>query len=273
MIYSEFVAYAYDELIVPLLYRMSNLEELSLDLTILDRKTFIDGNNLNNIINDMTRLKIFTFNIHSNVYIKSQINLPSNEYIQNSFKEFQYKQLICYVDYFFETFNGQCRIYSYPYISNTYKNITNNFPGGLFQNVREISLFDEHPFEHQFFIQIAQSFPLIKKLSLSNKKPQKCKSIDDNNQQLIVAKYPYLKDIELIQVHEDYIEQFLFNTKTYLPYNVKFFTDHQLLEKVTDNFRRDETRINCSKINYLYNDTICSIPIHFNKYFFHTTPW
>ncbi len=40
-----------------------------------------------------------------------------------------------------------------------YKNIINSFPGGLFKYVREIFLFDERPFEHEFFIQIAQAFP------------------------------------------------------------------------------------------------------------------
>jgi hypothetical protein len=58
---------------------------------------------------------------------------------------------------------NQCHIYSYPYEWKCYKNITNNFPGGLFKCVYEVSLFDERPFEHEFFLQIAQSFPFMKK--------------------------------------------------------------------------------------------------------------
>ncbi|CAF1435759.1 unnamed protein product [Rotaria sordida] len=250
VIYSDFVIYTYDELIVPLLHRMSNLEELTLDLRILNRKTFVDGNNLKDIIDHMIQLKQFTFNIHSTITLNNQINLPFNENIQNSFKEFKHNQIICCVNYFSETVKGQCRIYSCPYISKEYTNITNNFPGGLFECVRQISLYDEHPFEHEFFLRIAQSFPLMKKLTLVNKKAQKNKSKDDH-QNLTIAKYPHLKDIDLYQAHEDYIEQFLLNTKTCLLYNVELVTDHQLLEKVTHNFRRDATRINCSKINYL----------------------
>jgi len=36
-----------------------------------------------------------------------------------------------------------------------YDNITNNFPGGLFKYVVEISLYDERPFEHEFFLRIS----------------------------------------------------------------------------------------------------------------------
>ncbi|CAF4684620.1 unnamed protein product, partial [Rotaria sp. Silwood2] len=52
---------------------------------------------------------------------------------------------------------NECHIYSYPYKFNVYKNITNNFPGGLYKCVREMSLMDERPFEHEFFLRIAQS--------------------------------------------------------------------------------------------------------------------
>ncbi|CAF2954961.1 unnamed protein product [Rotaria sp. Silwood2] len=268
-VYSDLVIYTYDELIVPLLHRMSNLDELTLDLTILDRKTFVDGNNLKDIIDHMVQLKKFTFNIHSTITLNNQINLPSNENIQNSFKDFKHNQIICCVNYFSEKLEGLCRIYSCPYISKVCKNITNSFSGGLFECVREISLFDEQPFEHEFFLRIAQSFPLMKKLTLVNRKAQKNKSKDDH-QDLTIAKYSHLKDIDLYEAHEDYIEQFLLNTKTWLLYNVELVTNHQLLEKVTHNFRRDATSINCSKIDYLYDNTICSLPKHFNKYFFHT---
>jgi hypothetical protein len=37
---------------------------------------------------------------------------------------------------------------------------TNNFQGGLFTNVTEVSLYDEHPFECEFFLRIAQSLDM-----------------------------------------------------------------------------------------------------------------
>jgi hypothetical protein len=43
-----------------------------------------------------------------------------------------------------------------------YSYITNKFTGEIFEFVTKISLFDEYPFEHEFFIKISKSFPLIK---------------------------------------------------------------------------------------------------------------
>jgi hypothetical protein len=71
---------------------------------------------------------------------------------------------------------GQCHIYLYPYTLTYYHNIINHFPGGLFKCVGEISLYDERPLEHEFFVRITQAFPFITKLSLSNRKAQKLKN-------------------------------------------------------------------------------------------------
>ncbi|CAF4763527.1 unnamed protein product, partial [Rotaria sp. Silwood2] len=73
----------YDELILPLIYRMSNLEELDLDLTICVKETFIDGHNLTkNILNHMSQLKQFTFDIRSRKCIYNEMNLPWKEDIK-----------------------------------------------------------------------------------------------------------------------------------------------------------------------------------------------
>ncbi|CAF4124145.1 unnamed protein product, partial [Rotaria sordida] len=53
---------------------------------------------------------------------------------------------------------NQCHIYSYPYQWKCYNKITNNFPDGLFKCVYQVSLFDEHSFQHEFFFQIQKSF-------------------------------------------------------------------------------------------------------------------
>ncbi|CAF2743590.1 unnamed protein product [Rotaria sp. Silwood2] len=147
----------YDELILPLLHRMLNLEKLHLCLKICGRKTFIHGNNLKiNILNHMQKLNQFTFNIRSTIRLHNKISLLlSNEDIQNTFNDFQNNKIISCVDYFSEMERGQCHIYSYPYQLIYYHQITNNFSGGIFKYVREISLFDEQPFEHEFFFQIS----------------------------------------------------------------------------------------------------------------------
>ncbi|CAF3172235.1 unnamed protein product [Rotaria sp. Silwood2] len=172
----------YNELILPLLHRMSNLEELDLYLSVHYEKRFIDGYDLKeNIINHLLELKKFTFNIRSLLYLNDQIYLSSNEDIQHSFKDFYDHQVISYVDYFSNRKQGQCQIYSFPHHVQYYDYIINSLPDGIFEHVREISLFDERPFEHEFFLRIAKSFPLIETLSINNKQPQKNKFSQQSN--------------------------------------------------------------------------------------------
>ena len=93
----------------------AELEKLDLCLLVCREKTFIDGNDLNlNILNHMPLLNKFTFNIRSSIRFYNQISLPSNEYIQQTFKDFENKQIISYIDYFPENKYSQCHIYSYP---------------------------------------------------------------------------------------------------------------------------------------------------------------
>ncbi|CAF1444801.1 unnamed protein product, partial [Rotaria sordida] len=217
-------------------------EVLDLCLIVEGRKIFVDGNDLKmNIINHMPRLNKFIFNIRSWNCFYNEINFPSNENIQNTFKDFKDKQIICCTDYCPKEKKSQCHIYSYPYKVKHYDDITNSFPGGTFKYVRKVSLFDEHPFEHEFFLQIAQSFPLMKDLSITNQKRQ------INNQfkksmNLSIIKYPHLKYLCLVDTCIDYHEQFLLDIKTCLPLDVSARMDYKLVKKVTRNFRRNTTR-------------------------------
>ncbi|CAF3933109.1 unnamed protein product [Rotaria sp. Silwood1] len=277
--------FVYDELVVPFLHRMSNLEKLDLYINIDERKTFFDGNDLKmNIINHMSQLNKFTFNIHSLSSFYNEINLPSNEDIQKTFKDFKDKQIIYWNDYFPKLKKGYCRIYSYPYTLKYYDDITNNFSGGVFKYVRKVSLFDERPFEHEFFLRIAQSFPFMEELTVRNEKRQINKQFR-NSKNLSIIKYPYLKQLDLIQSCIDYYEQFLCDTLTYLPFDVRLLMDHELVTKVTHNFTRKRTRNNCAKINYVnlcielqgddgYSDNFSDgkqqVPQYIKDYFPHT---
>ncbi|CAF3257592.1 unnamed protein product [Rotaria sp. Silwood2] len=161
----------YDELIVPLLHRMIDLEQLDLSLFVCGRKTFVDGYDLNrNVIDHMAQLNTFTFNIRSESRFYNKVNLPSNEDIQKTFKNFKNNKIISCVDYFQDMNYNQCHIYSQPYKLKHYHNITNKFSRGLFICVREVSLFDERPFEHEFFLLIQKSFPLMENLTVINRK-------------------------------------------------------------------------------------------------------
>ena len=233
----------YSLILVPLFQRMENLEELSLYF-VNRHGSIIDGTNLrSNIINHMTKLKKFTFNIRSAISLDSEFNLPSNEDIRKTFENFDNNQTTSYVDCFRKFNLFYCQIYSHPYRWTFYHNITNNFPGGLFKCVRVVSLYDEHPFEHQFFLRISKSFPFMKKLILRNNEAQKTDYLH-----WTIIKYPHLTEINLAEAHDDYVDQFLNNTKTCLLNNVHLRVRYNSLEKTTNNFTRDVTRMNCSKI-------------------------
>ena len=250
---------------------MSYLEELDLSLLVWTKKTFVDGNNLRlNIINHMPLLNKFTFNIVTSTRFYNQINLPSNKYIQQTFTNFENKQIISSVDYIQKNKYSQCHIYSYPYRLKNYDNITNNFPGGIFKSVRRVSLYDERPFEHEFFLRIAQSFPFMEKLTLINDKGQNNKQFrKSQHQDLSIIEYPYLIELDLSQAQKDYYEQFLFGTKTCLPNNVCVNMDYRLVKKATRNFRRNTTRSNCAKMVFVYFLKKSKFPEHLKDYFPH----
>jgi hypothetical protein len=233
---------------------MSNLEKLDLYFNVVERKTFVNGNDLKmNIINHMPQLNNFTFYFRSLSSFYNEISLPSNEDIQKTFIDFNDKQIICSTDYFPEAKKGHCHIYSYPNKLKYYNYITINFPGGIFKYVRDVSLRDERPFEHEFFLQIAQSFPFMEKLMVRNVKPQINKQFRKSknvNRHLSIIEYPYLKQLNLIDTCIDYYEQFLFDTTTCLPFDVRVFMDYEIVKKVTYNCTRNRTRWNCAKINY-----------------------
>ncbi|CAF1524954.1 unnamed protein product [Rotaria sordida] len=164
---------------------MNNLEELDLHLVVYCEKRFIDGYDLKyNITNHLLKLKKFLFNIRSRLPLNEQVNLLSNKDCQFSFNDFKNNKIISCVDYFQSRKEGDCHIYLYPYQAKHYEFITNNFLDGLFKYVREVSLYDERPFEHEFFLKIAKSFPLMERLTVNNDKPQKNQfdelSKDDN---------------------------------------------------------------------------------------------
>jgi hypothetical protein len=225
---------------------MSNLEELGLYI-FSENASIIDGYNLEeNILNYVTKLKTFKFNISSVIPFNNQVNLPSNDEIQNTFQNFKTYKITSYINCFPKQNQFHCLIYSDPYPSTYYHNITNNFRGGLFNNVTEISLFDERPFEHEFFLQIAKSFPFITGLLMHNRESQK-----NDNQQCSIIEFPYLRNLDLIKTHENYLEQFLNNTKIHLLNNIQLYVDYNCLQRVTNNFTSDTTRINCGKVEYL----------------------
>ncbi|CAF1220393.1 unnamed protein product [Rotaria sordida] len=74
---------------------------------------------------------------------------------------------------------------------------------------------------------------------------------DDENASYSVIEYSHLTSLDISHVHEDYVVQFLLETKTYLPRLTELKVNYDHLEIVTMNFTRDATRLNCSKVKQL----------------------
>ena len=125
------------------------------------KRICIDGNHWKtNILNHLT------FDIRSCADLSNDIDLPTNDEIRRTFDDFQNHQIISNVDRFKVSRRARCRIYSYPYQLKHYS-VSNSFSGGLFECVREVSLYDERTFEHEyFFFQITFSFLLVKKMRI-----------------------------------------------------------------------------------------------------------
>jgi len=113
----------------------------------------------------------------------------------------------------------------------------------------------------------------LKNLTINNRKPQNNKQSRESknqNKDLLIIRYPHLKYLDFKQTHDDYIEQFLLHTKTFLPYDILLFIDYKSLKRVTNNFKRNATRINCTKMKYICYDRISQFPKHAKDYFLDT---
>ncbi|CAF4625430.1 unnamed protein product, partial [Rotaria sp. Silwood2] len=211
----------YDDMILPLFRRMLSLEELTLSIFVEER-TFIDGTSLyNEILVYMPRLYMFNFWICTENMIHNSIHHLSEDDIQRTFTNIIFQQVECIVNYLY----------------------------------RITQLQDDVPFEHEFFIRIAWSFPLLQQLTIKNVRPQSSLSdqLNSNDNQLYsIVNYPYLISLCFENVHNDYVEQFLNDTKTHLPRLTNLTINYDQLQLVTENFTKERTRLNCINVNELY---------------------
>ncbi|CAF1409566.1 unnamed protein product [Rotaria sordida] len=206
-------------------------------------------------------MKHFDFDIYSFISMESQMSFLSQEDIQQTFKDFPCTKVISCVDYFHRKRKlGQCHVYSYPFLMKSYEYITNNFPGGYYPHVRIVYLYDEHPFEHEFFRQISLAFPLMSRLTLINDCSQNSKQTININQNFGIIRYYHLIELDIRRCRDDYTEEFL-NRKTYLHNSISLHINVESFARITQNFTRNEIRINCSKVNeiFLYGENKYSI--------------
>lgn len=214
---------------------------------------FIDGIHIENeILMHMPKLQTFMFNIITNARISNEVNQKSNEEFQRTFlNSKRFGEVICYVDYYLKG-RARSHAYSLPFMTDEVLEITKSFPGGLFSNIRRVFLTDRlRSFEHEFFIQISQSFPFLDYLILTNEKPQKYKRSNNYCHTSSIIEFGHLTHLMIIYAHIDYLEQLLVETNTILPQLVHLEVSYEHLQIVTEDFTRDATRRNCAKLEYL----------------------
>ena len=68
--------------------------------------------------------------------------------------------------------------------------------------------------------------------------------------------YPHLISFDLSFANSYYVDQFLNEKKTNLPRLTKLNVSYRKLERVTENFTRDETRRNCAKVKHLIVENV-----------------
>jgi len=248
---------------------MSNLHELTLCLTVRNPNSLIDGTHLQNeILNYMPFLTQFKFDIRSWYTVNDIVEPLSNDDIQRTFTDIGYRQIGCSIRYFYGN-NILCHVFTLPFTFDYLQCLTNNFPKVTFTNVLYLFVCDILPFEHEFFLRIAQSFPLLKHLSVSNNTPQAwiSQQQNDKNQSCSIIKYPYLTYLSLMYSDVTYTEQFLLETKTHLPCLTNLRVDSEKLKTVTENFTRNATRLNCAGVKHLFTEVTLIQSNDFSLYF------
>ncbi len=252
--FSEFEQY---DKILSLLRRMSNLERLSLHLLIKGRNKVIDGPSIqDDILNYMLKLHSFTFYISTylDVIYNPFSSKISSEDIQKTLTNIRQENVASIVNYFHYN-KASCAIFSLPFAFDRLLQIGNKFPNIIFNHVTYLYIQDIEVLRHEFFIRLAQSFPVLKFLGLRNCQPQS--SFDERgnlvelNPSKSIIEYPHLTSLDVRYTFVDYADQFLNETKACVPCLTQLDIYSIHLEDITNNFTRDDTRRNCAKIKRL----------------------
>ena len=234
---------------------MTNLEELTLYLPIKGVSTFISPTHLDReILVQMPRLHTFTFYFATQHVVARSTDIGKlNSYVQQSFNNVKYGWVTSMVSHVASD-EVICHIFSlpfkFPFLQCVGKDITN----GVFNSVTHLKLCEHNEYRYEFFFRLSDAFPFLQKLSLRNKKPPfwKLKDVHLRHKDWCShVEYPHLISLDIKHVFPDYAEYFLNDTKIRLPRLKELEIADDNLKDVTQNFTRDGTRWNCSKVNRL----------------------
>ncbi|CAM2727821.1 unnamed protein product [Rotaria socialis] len=249
--YFQFQQY---EQIPLLLRRMPYLKHVTLYLCIKDRNRIIDGTCVqNDILVHIPQLHSLTFYVSSYIDIRDLSHDLSREHIQQTLINIGQQNAATTVNYL-SMYTAECSIFSLPFAFDYLPCLGNIFPNIVFNYVTYLLVEDNDGFKHEFFVRIARSFPLLKYLRIFNIEPQvlaDMKLSSDHSQSYSMIEYPHLTSLDMSHGHQDYLEQFLNETKAYVPCLTELKALYPRLKIVTNNFTREETRRNCAKVKQL----------------------
>ena len=269
----EHISNQLDATVLPLLSRMPNLEFLHLRATVLVAGQYIDENYLEkNVFPRLPRLKTLSLFIHSYLYFfDGQLASSLSQKTEQISFRFLDNRIACYGDYFPEAGNIQYHFYTSTFLNKYFSGVSNRFPGGRFDHVCRVSLYDEKPFEHEFFVRIERSFPLMEQLIIDNWQAQHQREESDQlssyHRKISPIKYFSLGLIKLTDVHDHYLEEFLLHTKTTFDRQLTLLMKYDSLKRVTNNFTRDELRVNARKVVRLVLYGNCEFSTCLEEYF------
>ncbi|CAF3934677.1 unnamed protein product, partial [Rotaria sp. Silwood1] len=210
----------YRKQVLPLLRRMSYLEELTLYIHILDGPKFISGTRIDNeILRHMSRLHMFTFYMACEKDIGNPTIRISKSDIERTFTNIEHRSVACMIDYF-DSINMISRVFSLPFKFDRLEHIGNNIPNIQFNFVSYLTLWDLKPYKHKFFVQLARAFPILKYLLIWNMEPpffRRHESHLYDTDWCSIVEFPHLISLEIDYVSTYYVEHFLNETKTHLP--------------------------------------------------------
>jgi hypothetical protein len=229
---------------------MPYLEYLTLYLRIKGRNRIIDGTYVqNDILFYMPQLHSFTFYISTYFNPCDLSHKLSCEDIQRTWINIGRKNAIGIVNYL-NSKTVACSIFSVPFTFDYLDDVGNIFPDIVCSYVTYLVIKDIDVFRHEFFIRIARSFPLLKYLRIFNIQSQLLADRLTLSSYSMIE-YSHLTTLDVADCHKDYLEQFVNETKAYVPRLTELTVCHRHLRTVTENFTRETTRRNCAKVKQL----------------------
>lgn len=232
---------------------MRHLIELNLSLVVSYRASFVDGTELvNHILNPLVNLRALHFSVISErVGLIEELH-PSPAVLTRALIE-RGHNVCCYTDYNVLS-QGHCHLYSLPFTMDHFRIHSHRFPGGSFASVRYLYAQDfVNPFEHEFFVRIAQSFPSLERFGIFNPNEQQRSTAQERCDEPTIE-FPRLSALNLGDLCVTYAKQFLFDRTTRLPslhiLNISF----RHLTTITENFSNAAARGNCANVQHLILD-------------------